>query len=498
VLEASFLAAADDARIAPGGGPLPEAIDRDEWMRRVRGIHFIGIGGAGMGGIAEVLHNLGFTVTGSDLHDGRVTRRLRDLGVRVAIGHAEAHLAGAEVVVVSTAVPADNPELVAARRRRLPVVPRAQMLAELMRFRLGIAVAGTHGKTTTTSLVASLLAEGGLDPTYVIGGLLTASGVNARLGRGRYLVAEADESDASFLCLQPVMAVVTNVDADHMDTYGGDPARLRRTFLEFLHHLPFYGLAVMCRDDPGVRDLLPEVAKPVCSYGLEEGADVRAVDVVQDGMRMRFSIERRARPGSLPVTLNFPGRHNVLNALAAVAVASELGVADAAIRRALEGFQGIGRRLQRIGELETPAGRVTLVDDYGHHPREILATVEAVRGWWPGRRLVVVFQPHRYTRTRDLFEDFARVLSEVDALALLEVYPAGEAAIPGADGRALSRAVRARGRVDPVFLEAPGELVEALPDLLEDGDVVLVLGAGDVGALPAALVARWSSQEASR
>lgn len=463
-------------------------------MRRIRCIHFVGIGGAGMGGIAEVLLNLGYRVSGSDLHENAMTRRLAGLGAEIMIGHAADHVAGVDVVVVSSAVSDDNPEVAAALAQRIPVVPRAEMLAELMRFRYGIAVAGTHGKTTTTSLVASLLAEGGLDPTFVIGGRLISAGANARLGAGRYLVAEADESDASFLLLQPIIAVVTNIDADHMSTYGGDFARLRQAFVEFLHHLPFYGLAVLCIDDPVVRKILPQVTRPVLTYGTAEDADVRATGIEHEGVQARFQVTIRGREVPLPVTLNLPGRHNVLNALAAIAVAHELEVSDAAILRGLQAFQGIGRRFQVTGEVATPAGRVLLVDDYGHHPRELAATIEAAREAWPERRLVVAFQPHRYTRTRDLFEDFVQVLSEVDVLLLMEVYAAGEAPIAGADGRMLCRAIRMRGRVDPVFVERPADLLEVLPGVLRDGDVLLTLGAGDVGAFAATLPQRLAQE----
>ncbi|WP_297528553.1 UDP-N-acetylmuramate--L-alanine ligase [Thiohalobacter sp.] len=468
-----------------------------EGMGRVRRVHFVGIGGAGMGGIAEVLHNLGYQVQGSDLRDNAVTRRLAGLGVQVFRGHDAAHVEGADVVVISTAVPADNPERVAARAARIPVVPRAEMLAELMRFRFGIAVAGTHGKTTTTSLVASLLAEGGLDPTYVIGGRLNSSASHARLGSGRFLVAEADESDASFLYLQPMVAVVTNIDADHLETYEGDYGRLRRTFVEFLHHLPFYGLAVLCLDDPGVREILPEVTRPVRTYGIEAAdADVRGLDLEQRGAQVHFTVATGET--RFPVTLNMPGRHNVLNALAAIAIALELGVEVAAIQRALEGFAGIGRRFQSHGERRAPAGPVLLVDDYGHHPREIAATLDAIRKGWPNRRLVVAFQPHRYTRTRDLFEDFVQVLSEVDVLLLCEVYPAGEAPIAGADGRALCRAIRARGQVDPVFVETVSELPGVLEGVLAGGDLLLTLGAGDIGTVPGRLEEAWPSAAGAR
>jgi UDP-N-acetylmuramate--alanine ligase len=450
-------------------------------MGRIQRVHFVGIGGVGMGGIAEVLLNLGYEVSGSDLKENAVTRRLGEQGARCWIGHAAEHVRDCDVVVVSSAVQPANPELQAARELRIPVVPRAEMLAELMRFRYGIAVAGTHGKTTTTSLVASVLAEGGLDPTYVIGGRLNSSASHARLGAGGYLVAEADESDASFLHLQPMLAVVTNVDADHLATYEGDFQRLRQTFVEFLHHLPFYGLAVLCVDDPEVRDLLPELTRPVRTYAIEQAADVRARKVRQEGLRMHFEVER-AGHAPLPVTLNLPGHHNVLNALAAIAIATELEVDDAAIQRALESFQGIGRRFQVYGDIATPQGHVLLVDDYGHHPREVAATLAAVRGGWPERRLVLAFQPHRYSRTRDLFEDFAQVLSEVDVLLVMDVYAAGEEPVPGADGRALCRAIRTRGKVDPIFVETVEQLPEALRGVLQDGDLVLTMGAGDVGA----------------
>jgi UDP-N-acetylmuramate--alanine ligase len=462
-------------------------------MRRIAHIHFVGIGGVGMGGIAEVLHNLGYRVSGSDIKDNPLARRLAGLGITVHIGHDARWVAGSDVVVVSSAVDAANPEVAEAHRRRIPVVRRAEMLAELMRFRYGIAVAGTHGKTTTTSLLASLLAEGGLDPTYVIGGRLNSTGGNARLGAGDYLVAEADESDASFLHLTPMIAVVTNIDADHMETYGGDFARLRRTFLEFLHQLPFYGLAVLCLDDPVIAAMLKEVPRPVLTYGFGAGADLWARDIRQCEARTEFIVERRDAP-PLPIALNLAGRHNVLNALAAVAVARELGVDDAAIQRALAGFQGIGRRFQRYGDIVTPAGRILMIDDYGHHPREIAATVQAIRAGWPGRRLVVVFQPHRYTRTRDLFEDFVKALSEIDALVLTEVYAAGERPIAAADGRRLSHAIRARGQVNPVFADELAELPAVLRGMLQDGDVLLTLGAGDIGAAAARLPEQLSGE----
>ncbi|MBX3704261.1 MAG: UDP-N-acetylmuramate--L-alanine ligase [Steroidobacteraceae bacterium] len=461
-------------------------------MRRIGVIHLIGIGGAGMGGIAEVLVNLGYRVQGSDLRANPVTARLERLGVRVFIGHDAAQVAGAGCVVVSSAVRADNPELVAAQAARIPVVRRAEMLAELMRFREGIAVAGTHGKTTTTSLVASVLAEGGLDPTFVIGGQLKSAGSNARLGAGRYLVAEADESDASFLHLQPVIAIVTNVDNDHLAAHGGDFEKLKQSFVEFLHNLPFYGLAVVCGDDPVLRELLPQIGRPMVRYGLGDDADLRAVRLACEGAHTRFEALRPGR-APLPVTLNLPGRHNVLNALAAIAVATELEVEDAAIQRALAAFAGIGRRLEFVGDVATGTGRVTIVDDYGHHPTEIEATLEAARQAWPGRRLVLAFQPHRYTRTHDLIDDFGRVLSQADALVVTEVYAAGEEPIANADGRAICRAVRSRGRLEPVFVEDVQELAAALAGVLADRDVLLTMGAGSIGAvaheLPRALAA---------
>jgi UDP-N-acetylmuramate--alanine ligase len=455
-------------------------------MRRISHIHFVGIGGVGMGGIAEVLHNLGYRVSGSDIKENALTRRLAGLAMTVHIGHDARWVEGSDVVVVSSAVDQDNPEVREAQRRRIPVVRRAEMLAELMRFRYGIAVAGTHGKTTTTSLIASLLAEGGLDPTFVIGGRLNSIGSNARLGAGEYLVAEADESDASFLHLLPMIAVVTNIDADHMSTYGGDFGCLRQTFIEFLHQLPFYGLAVLCLDDPVIAEILPQVPRPVLTYGLSKEADVQARDIRQHQATIQFKVVRR-HGAELEITLNLAGHHNVRNALAAIAVAQELGVDDGAIQRALTGFQGIGRRFQLYGEIATAAGQVLMIDDYGHHPREIAATVQAIRAGWPERRLVVAFQPHRFSRTRDLFEDFVKVLSEADVLMLLEVYPAGEEPIPAADGRALSRAIRARGQVDPVFVDALADLPAVLRGVLQDGDVLLTLGAGDIGAAAAKL-----------
>jgi len=460
---------------------------RHDAMGRIRRTHFVGIGGAGMGGIAEVLLNLGYEVSGSDLRENSVTRRLQAQGARIYVGHDASHVADCDVVVVSSAVNEQNPEVKAARESRIPVVPRAEMLAEIMRFRQGIAVAGTHGKTTTTSLVASVLAEAGLDPTFVIGGRLNSADSHARLGSGRYLVAEADESDASFLYLQPILAVVTNIDADHLSTYEGDFQRLRQTFVEFLHHLPFYGLAVLCLDDPNVRDVLPELTRQVRTYGIDsEGADIRALNVSQNGMQMHFEIHQAGHT-PLDVVLNLPGRHNVLNALAAVAVARELDIDDTSIQHALETFAGIDRRFQVYGEVAIDGGSVLLIDDYGHHPREIDATLQAVRNGWPERRLVVAFQPHRYSRTFDLFEDFAQVLVSADVLLITEVYAAGEEPISGADGRALCRAVRSRGRVDPVFVEDVETLSKVLKDVLRPGDVVLTLGAGSIGAVSARL-----------
>jgi UDP-N-acetylmuramate--alanine ligase len=454
---------------------------------KVRHIHFVGIGGAGMSGIAEVLVNLGYRVSGSDLAENAATRRLKELGAQVAIAHAAQNIEGADAVVVSSAVRADNPEVLAARQRRVPVVPRALMLAELMRLKRGVAIAGTHGKTTTTSLVASVLAEGGLDPTFVIGGRLNAAGSHARLGQGEFIVVEADESDASFLHLQPVVAVVTNIDADHMETYQHDFARLKQAFVQFLQNLPFYGSAILCADDPQVREILPFVSKPVVTYGFGADAMVRARDAVHDGGRMRFAAQREKRP-ALEVTLNLPGRHNVLNALAAIAVAGELGVADAAIQKALAEFRGVGRRFQRYGDVTLAGGgRFTLIDDYGHHPAEMAATLAAARGAFPGRRIVLAFQPHRYTRTRDLFEDFVRVLSTADAVLLAEVYPAGEAPIVAADGRSLARAMRVAGKVEPVFVEDIAQMAAAIRRVAQDGDVVLTMGAGSISGVPAQL-----------
>jgi len=454
---------------------------------KVRRIHFVGIGGSGMSGIAEVLLNLGYQVSGSDLAENAVTRRLAGLGARVSLSHAAANVEGADAVVVSTAVAGDNPEVIAARARRVPIVPRALMLAELMRLKQGVAIAGTHGKTTTTSLVASVLAEGGLDPTFVIGGRLNAAGSNARLGSGEFIVVEADESDASFLHLQPVIAVVTNIDADHMETYQHDFARLKQAFVQFLQNLPFYGSAILCADDAHVREIMPFVSKPAVTYGFAADAAVRAEAVEHAAGAMRFrALREKADP--LDVTLNLPGRHNVQNALAAIAVASELAIPDRAIQKALAEFHGVGRRFQRCGDVALPGGgRFTLIDDYGHHPAEMAATLAAARGAFPGRRIVLAFQPHRYTRTRDLFEDFVRVLSTADALLLAEVYPAGEAPIVAADGRSLARAVRVAGKVEPVFVDDISRMAEAIRRVARDDDVVLTMGAGSIGNVPAQL-----------
>jgi UDP-N-acetylmuramate--alanine ligase len=494
---------------------------------KVKNIHFVGIGGSGMNGIAEVLLNLGFQVSGSDLSESMATQRLKQLGATVYLGHAEQHLTKADAVVVSTAVGQDNPEVQAARERRIPVVPRAMMLAELMRLRQGIAIAGTHGKTTTTSLVSSILAKGGFDPTFVIGGKLNSSGTNAKLGTGEFIVVEADESDASFLYLQPIIAVITNIDADHMETYGHDFGRLKQAFVDFVEHLPFYGMAMLCVDDANVREIMPRITKPVCTYGLSEGAMIRAVNVRHQGGQMRFTAECRQNgiPKDLDITLNLAGMHNVLNALAAIAIALEVCVPDDAIVAALAEFQGVGRRFQRYGEVALPpekgegisekgeggrekgktseCGEVTLppspfplpqkavftlIDDYGHHPVEMAATLAAVRGAFPGRRLVLAFQPHRYTRTRDLFEDFVKVLCSVDALVLGEVYAAGEPPIVAADGRALMHALRVAGQNEAVFVEAIADMPQAIMQMVRDGDVVVTMGAGSVGGVPAVLV----------
>lgn len=460
-------------------------------MGRIQHIHFVGIGGAGMGGIAEVLLNEGYKITGSDLSNNAVTARLKNLGVEVMEGHQVQNIQGADVVVRSTAIPDDNLELIAARAARIPIVQRALMLAELMRFRHGIAIAGTHGKTTTTSLVASILAEGGLDPTFVIGGLLNSTGSNARLGSGQFLVAEADESDASFLYLKPVIAAVTNIDADHMDTYHGDFAELKSTFIEFLHHLPFYGLAVLCADDPIVREIIPQISRPVFTYGFTEDVDLWATNYIQKTTKNFFTVIRKGKP-PLEIILNLVGRHNVLNALAAIAIGMEIGVPDTAIQTALANFSGVGRRFQIYGEFTTQQGQILLVDDYGHHPSEIKATLQAARSAWPDRRLVMAYQPHRYTRTRDLFEDFAQVLSEVDVLLLLEIYSAGETPIQGADGRSLCRNIRQRGKIDPIFIEYPHQLPNALQNVLQNGDLLLTQGAGNIGGITTELAKAWS------
>ncbi|MDO6407751.1 MAG: UDP-N-acetylmuramate--L-alanine ligase [Pantoea sp.] len=456
-------------------------------MRRVRHIHFVGIGGAGMGGIAEVLANEGYHISGSDLAPNPVTQHLASLGATIYFNHRPENVTDASVVVVSTAVAQDNPELVAAREQRIPVIRRAEMLAELMRFRHGIAIAGTHGKTTTTAMVASIYAEGGLDPTFVNGGLVKAAGTHARLGSSRYLIAEADESDASFLHLQPMVAIVTNIEADHMDTYQGDFENLKQTFINFLHNLPFYGRAVMCVDDVVIRDLIPRVGRQLTTYGFSEDADVRIENYEQRGAQGHFTLIRHDKP-VLHVTLNAPGRHNALNAAAAVAVATEEGIDDNAILAALESFQGTGRRFDVLGEFDTAPvngtpGSAMLVDDYGHHPTEVDVTIKAARAGWPEKKLVMVFQPHRYTRTRDLFDDFANVLSQVDVLLMLDVYPAGEAAIPGADSRSLCRAIRGRGKVDPILVSEHDALPETLAPLLSGNDLVIVQGAGNIGKI---------------
>jgi UDP-N-acetylmuramate--alanine ligase len=464
----------------------------DTPMRRVRRIHMLGIGGSGMAGIAEVLLNLGYEVSGTDLKKSGATQRLTQLGAKIHYGHKRENAKGADAVVVSTAVKDDNPELGWAREHRIPVVRRAEMLAELMRFRYGIAIAGTHGKTTTTSLVASALAEGGLDPTFVVGGKVKAAGANAKLGAGSYFVAEADESDASFLHLTPLISVVTNIDADHLETYGGDFRKLRATFIEFLHRLPFYGLAVLCADDPVVREALPEIGRPVLTYGFAKDADLRAEDIRPEGAGTHFTaVTRDGKREELH--LNLPGRHNVQNALAAIAIARELDVPFAAIRKAFSGFQGVGRRCEPHGEIVVVGKRVLVVDDYGHHPREIAATFQAMRAAHPKRRLVVAFQPHRYTRTRDLFDDFCEILSSADALLLAEVYAAGEEFIKGADGRSLARGIRARGKVEPVLVKSVAKIVDALPGVALDGDLLLTLGAGDIGTLPALLEQKYGA-----
>jgi len=464
----------------------------------VRHLHFVGIGGSGMSAIAEVIHKLGYTVSGSDQSDSATLRRLGGLGIRTFIGHDPANVEGADAIVTSTAVKADNPEVLAARENHVPIVPRALMLAELMRLKQGIAIAGTHGKTTTTSLVASVLVEAGLDPTFVIGGRLNSAGANARLGSGDYIVVEADESDASFLHLLPVMAVVTNIDADHMETYGHDFGNLKKAFVDFLHRMPFYGTAILCTDDPAVRDILPDVTCPVTSYGFDEGAQVRATDVRAVGGQMHFNVQRRngVTLPDLPVVLNLPGRHNVLNALSAIAVAVELNVPDTAVLQALATFQGVGRRFQSYGDWTAKdGGKFSVVDDYGHHPVEMAATLAAARGAFPGRRLVLAFQPHRYSRTRDCFEDFVKVIGEADVVLLSEIYAAGEAPIVAADGRALARALRVAGRVEPVFVDDIAAMPQSIVDTAQGGDVVLCMGAGSIGAVPGKLVDMLSKKE---
>ena len=465
-------------------------VSSKHFMRRIRNIHFIGIGGAGMSGIAEVFHNLNYHISGSDIVDNAMVRHLRDLGIDITIGHKSENVAEAHVVVVSSAIDEDNPEIEAAREMRIPVVRRAEMLAELMRFRRGIAVAGTHGKTTTTSLVASVLASGNIDPTYVIGGKLISSGSHARLGLSDYLVAEADESDASFLYLQPMMSIITNIDNDHLSTYEGDFERLKQAFIEFLHHLPFYGLAVLCLDDPVVREIMADIARPVLTYGESEDADVHITDIVAKGARTCFSVRLPDEPELLNIELNLTGKHNVLNATAAISIAWELGVSPAAIVEALADFSGIGRRCQISENLQVANGRIMHIDDYGHHPNEIAATLAGIRAAWPEKKLTVLFQPHRFTRTRDLFEDFTQVLADVDQLILLEVYPAGEAHIKDADARALARSIRNRGKVDPVFVEELEGLDEVVDKVLQDEDIFLTLGAGSIGAWSAEFLAQ--------
>lgn len=459
-------------------------------MGRIKHIHFVGIGGVGMAGIAEVLLSQGYRVSGSDLVDNALTKRLRSIGAEIYLGHAAENIKNADVLVRSSAVDLKNPEFATARENHIPIVARAEMLGELMRFRYGIAIAGTHGKTTTTSLMTSILAEEGVDPTFVIGGRLNSVGSNARLGTGRYLVAEADESDASFLYLKPMISIVTNIDADHMSTYQNDFSKLRQTFVEFLHRLPFYGLAVLCVDDPVVREILPEVSRPFVTYGFTEDADFRATDIQYQGLKTSFVAHRPNGLPPLKITLNLPGKHNVLNTLATIAVATELKVSDQAISRALENFAGIGRRFQILGDFELKkGGAATLIDDYGHHPREIAATMDAVRKSWPERRLVMVYQPHRYTRTRDLFSDFCSVLSQPDKLVLLDVYPAGEQVIAGADGKTLAKAIQSGGQIDPIFVEQHHAVAEILQSVLEDGDVILMQGAGNIGAIATHLAA---------
>lgn len=450
-------------------------------MRRVNTIHFVGIGGSGMSGIAEVLLNQGYSITGSDQNENAATKRLQSLGAKVFRGHTADNINHADVVVISSAITESNPEVQAAHQQRIPVLPRAQMLAELMRFHHGIAVAGTHGKTTTTSLVASILAEGGLDPTFVIGGLLNSAGVHARLGASKYFVVEADESDASFLFFNPTISIITNIDADHMQTYDNDFNKLKQAFVDFLHRLPFYGVAIVCIDNPVVKEILPQISRPIVTYGFDPSADIQALDFEQHGLTCNFKVRRGNSEAPLAIKLNLAGKHNVLNALAAIAVATECQVADSAILAALAQFKGVGRRMQNYGEIDFPQGKVSLLDDYGHHPREVAATLQAIRAAWPKRRLVLAFQPHRYSRTQSLFEDFTSVLSEADILILMEIYPASEHPIPGIDGRALARSIRQRGKVDPIFVENNLELINALPRILQNDDVLLIQGAGNIG-----------------
>lgn len=464
----------------------------------IQRIHFIGMGGAGMSGIAEVLHNLGYVISGSDLVESPTLKRLAQLKIKTYVGHGAENLANVDVVVISSAVKADNPEVIAAREKNIPVVPRAVMLAELMRMKQGIAIAGTHGKTTTTSLVASILAEAGLDPTFVIGGRLNSADANAKLGSGNYIVVEADESDASFLNLLPVMAVVTNIDADHMETYGHDFERLKTAFVDFLHRMPFYGAAILCIDDAVVRDIIPQVARPITNYGFSEKAQIRAVDVTAANGKMQFTVHRKSSISlpNLNIELNLPGLHNVLNALAAIAVATELGVADTAIQKALSQFRGVDRRFQNYGNINSrTGGTFTLIDDYGHHPVEMSATIEAARGAYPGQRLVLAFQPHRFSRTRDCFEDFVKIISSVDAVLLAEVYAAGEMKIVGADGRALARALRLTGKIEPLFVDEIDAMPNAIAEVARDGDVVLCMGAGSIGAVPKRLLELLNKHE---
>ncbi len=457
-------------------------------MRRIKHIHFVGIGGVGMSGIAEVLLNQGYSISGSDIKDSPVIQRLETLGVKVFLQHAEENISGAQAVVTSSAVSDENPEVAAALERRIPIVPRAEMLAELMRFRHGIAVAGTHGKTTTTSLLASIFSESHLDPTFVIGGVLTSSGSNAKLGGSRYLIAEADESDASFLHLQPMVSIVTNIDADHMSTYEGDFSFLTETFIEFLHNLPFYGLSVLCIEDPTIKEIIPKVSRPIVTYGLSSEADFYATAIKQKNLSTEF-IAHGPGMQAVKIKLNMPGEHNVLNALAAIAVAIDEGIEPDIIKTALEKFQGVGRRFECYGEYLVDGGQVLLIDDYGHHPREVAATIKAIRNGWPDKRLVMIYQPHRYSRTRDLYEDFVQVLSDVDVLLLMDVYSAGEDIIPGADGRSLCRSIRQRGNVDPVFVESSEELPSLLKNIIKDGDILLTQGAGNIGAISKSLAA---------